>query len=125
LTIVQWTYVVDVLARDGGASGAGLLAFDTGGGVLELGTLLCQAALVLLGVIVLVRLVLDWDNVVVVSLGKNLLIGNGLDGGVVVVLVDLLVHGSSHVLMLLLGDGLVLDGLQMLSAEYLNQSEMQ
>jgi hypothetical protein len=117
--------VVDVLALDGSAGGAGLVSLDTCGGVLELSTLLCQAALVVLGVIMLERAVLNWDNVVVMSLGKDLLIGDGLNGSVVVwresatiqihtlfqlltVLVHLTVHSGGHILMLLLGDGLVL-----------------
>lgn len=85
---LQCTHVVDVLARDGGASGAGLVSLNTSGGVLELSTLLRQATLVLLGVIMLEGAVLDGNDVVVVCLGKDLLIGDGLDGGVVVVLED-------------------------------------
>lgn len=101
--------VVDVLASDNRGDTARLLAINAGSGVLVLSTLLGQTPLVLLGVIMVDVTVLDGDDVVVVSLRKNLLILDRLDRSVVVVLVDLLVHSSSHILMLLLGDSLVCD----------------
>jgi len=54
--------------------------------------------------------VLDRDDVVVVGLREDLAVDNGLDGGVVVVLVHLFVDGSLHVLVLRAVDGLVRDG---------------
>lgn len=86
--------VVDVLAGNDRGDTARLLAGNAGLGVLVLGTLLSQATLVLLGVIMVVRAVLYWHNVVVVSLREDLLVGDWLHGSVVVVLVDLLVHSS-------------------------------
>ena len=54
--------------------------------------------------------VLDRDDVVVMRLRENLAVDDGLDGGVVVVLVHLFVDGSLHVLVLRAVDGLVSDG---------------
>jgi len=54
--------------------------------------------------------VLDRDNVVVVRLREDLAVDDGLDGGVVVVLVHLFVDGRLHVLVLRAVDGLVGDG---------------
>lgn len=66
--------VVDVLASNDRGDAAGLLAADASGGVLVLGTLLGEAALVLLGVVMVDLAVLDWDNVVVVGLWEDLLV---------------------------------------------------
>lgn len=87
-------YVVDVLASNDRSDGAGLVGLKAGLRVSELSTLLCQAALVLLGVVVVDFAVLNWDNVVVVGLWEDLGVLHGLDGGVVVILVDLLVNSG-------------------------------
>lgn len=52
---------------------------------------------------------LNSDDVVSVLLREDLTVCHGLDGGVVVVLVNLLVDGSGDLLMLGLVDGLVKD----------------
>lgn len=86
--------MVDVLAGNDGSDVGGLLSVSAGGGVLELGTLLRQTPLVLLGVVVVDLAVLNWDDVVVVSLREDLSVLDRLDRGVVVVLVNLLVDGG-------------------------------
>lgn len=53
--------------------------------------------------------VLDGDEVVVMLLGKDLAVLDGLNGGVVVVLVNLTVNGRGYVLMAVRGDGFVGD----------------
>lgn len=101
--------VVDVLAsylradlvRLGGGVGNAL--------VLELSGLSCETALDVGLVTVLERSVLDGDEVVVMLLGEDLTVLNGLDGGVVVVLVNLTVNGRGYVLMSVRGDSLVGD----------------
>jgi len=67
-----------------------------------------KLALNLIGVIMLVRPVLGWHNVVVVLLRENLRVLHRLFGSVVVVLVDLLVDGGCLSLMLFLLDCLLL-----------------
>lgn len=71
--------VVDVLASDDGVHGGSLLALDPDLLILELGLLGSQAGLVVIGAVVLVRAVLDRDDVVVVLLGESLIVGDGLD----------------------------------------------
>jgi len=102
--------VVDVLAGDDGLNGGRVLALDADRLVLELGGLLGEVALVLLGVVVLDLAVLDGDDLVVVLLGEDFLVLDGLDRGVEVVLVDFTVEGGGDVLVLGLVDGLVGDG---------------
>lgn len=86
--------MVNVLSSNDRSDGAGLLSMNALGGVLELGTLLGQTPLVLLGVVVIDLTVLDWDNVVVVGLGEHLLVLNRLHRSMKVILVDLLVDSG-------------------------------
>jgi len=102
--------VVNVLAGDDRGDRAGVLALDSLLLIAELRLLGGEPALNVLGVVVLVRAVLDWDDVVVVLLTEPGLIVDWLDGGVVVVLVHLLVDGGLDVLVLSAIDGLVGDG---------------
>ena len=102
--------VVNVLAGNDGGDGAGLLTLNTLLLVTELGLLLLESELNLLGAVVLERAVLDRHDVVVVLLLKLDAVLDGLDRGVVVVLVHLLVNGSLHLLVLGAVDGLVYDG---------------
>jgi len=99
--------VVDVLAGNDGLDGSRVLTLDADGLVLKFGRLLREVTLVLLLVVVLEFAVLDGDDLVVVLLRQDLLMCDGLDGGVVVVLVDLAVESGGNVLVLGLVDGLV------------------
>lgn len=101
--------MVDVLAGHDGSDAGGVLALDADLLVAELSLLGGHAALHLLGLVVLVRPMLDGDDVVVMLLLHAGGVVDGLHGGVEVILVDLLVDGSLHVLVLGLGDGLVDD----------------
>jgi hypothetical protein len=71
--------VVNVLSSDNGSSSGSLSGVDMFGSVLELGTLLSQTPLVLLGVVMVDLAVLDWDDVVVVLFRENLLVLDRLD----------------------------------------------
>lgn len=102
--------VVDVLANDDGGDGVGVLGLVDEALVLELCLFCGEALLDFTGVAVLEVLVLDAYEVVGVHLGCDLLVHDGLDGGVEVVLVNLLVDGGSNLLMLSGDDGLVHDG---------------
>jgi len=102
--------VVHVLAGSDGLHGCGVLTLDADRLVLELGSLLGEVVLVLLGIVVLDLAVLDGDDLVVVMLREDLLVLDGLHRGVVVVLVDLAVESGSNVLVLGLVDGLVGNG---------------
>lgn len=100
--------VVDVLARDGWARDGRVLYLGDMLGVLELGRLSCQALLHLIWVAVLEAAVLDGGHSIDMLLWEQLAILNGLDRGVVVVLVHLAVDGclqlislgADHLLML-------------------------
>ena len=102
--------VVNVLAGNDRGDGAGLLTLNTLLLVTELGLLLLKSELDLLWAVMLERAVLDRDDVVVVLLLKLDLVEDGLDGGVVVVLVHLLVDGGLNLLVLGALDGLVHNG---------------
>lgn len=99
--------VVDVFTGDDGLHGSSVLAFHADGLVAEFGGLGGEVVLVLLVVIVLDLAVLDGDDLVVVGLGELLGVVDGLDRGVIVVLVDFLVDGGGDVLVLGLVDGFV------------------
>lgn len=101
--------VVDVLASDDWSHRAGVLTLNPLRLIAVLALLSCELALDLVAVIVLVRAVLNGDNVVVVLLRHARLILHWLDRGVVVILVNLLVNGRLHVLVLSAVDSLVGD----------------
>ena len=92
--------VVNVLASKGWGGGASLLGLTSDGLITELG---CLEAKTLLnfGITAMLKLaLLNRGKVVVVLLSKTLLVVDWLDGGVVVVLVDLLVNSSLDLLVL-------------------------
>jgi DUF917 family protein len=78
--------------------------------VFELGLFGCEALLNMVVIAVLDVPVLDADTVVRVLFGEDLAVLNGLDGGVVVVLVHFAVDGRCSVFMAGRSDRLVLDG---------------
>jgi hypothetical protein len=101
--------VVDVLACNSWVGRGGALSLSHGAGVLELSLLSSQT---LLGVgirAVLDVAVLYASHLVGVLLGEDLTVSNGLDRGVVMVLVNLAVDSGSLVLMLRFSDVLVLN----------------
>lgn len=101
--------VVDMLACNGRVGGGCVLSLTNSAGVLEL-SLLSDQTLFGVGVrAVLDDTVLYTSHLVGVLLRENLAIRNGLDRGVVVVLVDLTVDNGGLVLMLCAGDVLVLN----------------
>lgn len=83
--------VVDVLAGDDRQNSVGVLALHMDQLILELGSFLRQASLDLVLVVMLEAAVLNGDKVEVVLLIKDVFVVDGLDGSVVVILVDLLV----------------------------------
>ena len=78
--------------------------------ILELSSLAGETCFDLSSVTVVKLAALYSDEVVCVLLRKDLTVGDGLDRGVVVVLVNLFVDGSEDLLVLGLVDGLVEDG---------------
>lgn len=117
--------VMNTLASDNRSSRGRVGGAVSLAGVSELGSLAVEGGTGLLLVAMVESLVLDRDEVVVVLLGtrgvssrsytgaienlQSLLVSNGLNGCVMVLLVNLLVEGSSHLLMsvrtnMLLGD---------------------
>lgn len=99
--------MVDVLASNHRCDSVCVNSFGDDTLILELSSLAGEAGLDLSSVSVLESAVLNSDEVVGVLLGKDLTVGDGLYGGVVVVLVNLLVDGGSDLLVLSRSDGLV------------------
>lgn len=100
--------MVNMLALDSWCGGSGVSSFVSVGGVFELSsfTLELEAGLI---VVVVVELLLDGVfHDMVMLLGEDLLMLDGLDSGVVVILVDLTVDG--------LGDFLMASGLDILAS---------
>jgi len=88
----------------GGVSGAVGLS-----GVSVFGSFSVECSSSVLLIAVVKGLVLYRNKVVVVLLGKSLLVGNGLDSCMMVLLVNLLVKGSGYTLMLVRLDVLLSD----------------
>ena len=102
--------VVDVLTGGNTCVGLCVVCLVRGGGVLELSgfsrkTLFCLAL-----VLVMELAMLNWDHVVAVLLGKDLLVSQRLHGCVMMVLVDLTVNGLCDVFMTSRLDGFGGDG---------------
>ena len=103
------TYVVDVLAANGGGYALALCGALNAPLVLELGLLLHKVALGGVMVTVVELAVLNGTELGSVCLGEDLAVLDGLDCAVVVILVNLLVYSSVDLLMLVRLDGLVDD----------------
>jgi len=101
--------VVDVLASNGWVSGRRVLGIPDAAGVLELGLFGCETLLDVLIIAVLQIASLDTCHLVGVLLWKNLTIFDRLNGGVVVVLVDLSVNSGGNILVLSACDILLSD----------------
>lgn len=104
-----WTY--DVLASNDGQDVVGLLAIDANDLVFELGMLLGTALVDLFDVLVGDGAMVNLDDIVVVLVWQSLLVRDGLNGDVEVVLMDLLLHGGEDLLVLVFGDCLMIDRL--------------
>lgn len=88
--------MVNVLAGNDGQNSVGVLALRMDQLILELGSFLSQASLDHVLIVVLEAAVFDGDEVEVVLLIKDGFVVDGLDGSVVVILVDLLVWSSQR-----------------------------
>lgn len=99
--------MVNVFATDNGLRLLSVSGFSCPGCVLELGLLGLEALVNFMVIAVFVLAVLDGDGVVVVLLWQSLFVMDGLDGGVVVILVDLLIHRGGDILMTVGFDSLV------------------
>lgn len=102
--------VVIVLASHHRDSLLGPVALNPLNMITELGLLSVQAALNLLTVIMLEGAALHREDMLMVLLLDSLLIGDRLDGSVVVVLVELTVDSSGLLFPCVVGDGGVVDG---------------
>ena len=76
---------------------------------LELSRFLLEAGFDSIGIAMLMVTFLNRDDVVMMFLGKDFAVMDRLNGGVVMVLMDFTVDGSSGLLVTLLNDGLVDD----------------
>lgn len=95
--------MVNMLARNNWGNRVGLLLVD-GAVALELGSFLFQTGFDRLGIAMLMMTLLDGDDVMVVFFREDLAVLDGLDGGVVVVLVHLTVDGSGGLLVTFLNN---------------------
>lgn len=101
--------MVNVLASNDWGNGVGLFLGHTTV-ALELSGFLFEAGFDSIGIAMLMVTFLDGDDVVMMFLGKDFTVLDRLNGGVVMVLVDLTIDGSRGLLVTLLNDGLVHDG---------------
>lgn len=96
---VLMNMVVYMLARDGWCISSRLLNRTTADGlILESGLLGFELVLDALMITVIMLFVLNRSYIGVMLFGQSLLMVDGLDGGMVMVLMNLLVDGSSDVL---------------------------
>lgn len=102
--------VMDMLASDGWLGALGHLSATLDTSALELTGLLFETSLDGSRISVVVLTVLDGGHVVDVLLREDFLVLHRLDGGVVVVLVNLTVDGSLHILVTGLDNLLLHDG---------------
>ena len=101
---------MDVLAGNGGSYRVCFLDGSFRAGTFELGGFLLQASSDCTFVSVVKFAGLDGGHVVNMLLGKNLTVLYRLDGGMVVILVDLTVNGGRGLLMTLFDDVLLHHG---------------
>jgi len=102
--------VVNVLASDDRCDRVSVCGLANDTLILELSSLACETCLDLSSVTMVKLAALYSDEVVCVLLREDLTVGDGLNRGVVVVLVNLFVDSSEDLLVLSLVDGLVEDG---------------
>ena len=102
--------VVDMLANNSSSCRVSLGGVALSAGVLELGLLGSQAILDGLVFAMVMLTMLNGDHAVVVLLRQNLAVLYWLDGGVIMVLVDLTVDGSRLLFMMGLVDCLIDNG---------------
>lgn len=102
--------MMDMLASNGRLGSSGMLSLNPFDGILVLRLLSSKRLLHLIGTVMFEVSVLNADEVVVMLLRQNFSVIDGLDGSVVVILMNLLVDCGSHTILLVASDGLVLDG---------------
>lgn len=102
--------VVNVLAGNDRSNGVGVSGVADNALVLELSSLAGETCLNLSSIAMVKLAVLDGNEVVGVLLREDLTVGDGLDRGVVVVLVNLFVDGCQDLLVLSLVNSLVENG---------------
>ncbi len=98
------------LAADSRGSFLGVPGLMGGGGMLKSAELGSYSGLGVLVVLMSEFLVLDWDHVMLVLLGQRLLVGDRLDGSVIMVLVNITVHCLRDFLMSVREDVLLCHG---------------
>ena len=102
--------MVHMLALDSAFMASSLLPFDTVLSIVILLLLLMEAALDLVGIVVLERTMLYRGSVVMMLFGQDFGVGNGLFCRVVMVLVHLAIYCGRLRFMFLASDGLLLHG---------------
>ena len=100
--------VMNVFTSNDWGDGVGLFLGHTTV-ALELSSFLLEAGFDSIGIAMLMMAFLDGDDVVMMFLGKDFAVMDRLNGGVVMVLMDLTIDGSSSLLVTLLNDVLVDD----------------
>jgi len=101
--------VVDMLACNGGVGGCGVLGLADSAGIFELGLLGLKALLDVIVIAMLDISMLYASKVVAVLLWENFPVLDGLDGGVVMILMNFAVNGCGDILVVSAGDILVGD----------------
>ena len=101
--------MVNVLPSNDWGNGVGLFLAHSSV-ALELSGFLFEAGFDCIGIAMLMVTFLDGNDVVMMLFGKDFTVYNRLNGGVVMVLVDLTIDGSGGLLVTLLDDVLVDDG---------------
>jgi hypothetical protein len=91
--------VMDVLTCNSVVGSGGMLGGTNFAAVLELCCFGCETILYMFVVAVLDVAVLNTGNTVAVLLWENLPVLNGLNRGVVMILMDLTINGGSHILL--------------------------
>ena len=101
--------VMHMLTSNSWVDGSSVLCLTNLTSIFELSSLRIKSLLHVVIVSVVDLFMLNTSKVVLVLLWKNLFVLNWLDGGVVMILVDLTINGSGGLLMSSLGDVLIGD----------------
>ena len=101
--------MVNVLTSNDWGDGVGLFLVHSAV-ALELSRFLFEAGFDSLGIAMLMVTLLDGDDVVMMFLGEDFTVKDGLNGGVIMVLMDFTVDGGRGLFVTLLDDVLVHDG---------------
>jgi len=102
--------VVNMLANHGGRLNCRTLNITYVTGVLELSPLRLKSLIDVVGVTVMVFSMLNAHHLMAMLFGKDLFVGDGLNGGMVMMLMYLTVNRCLSLLFLMTMDLLILDG---------------